>query len=90
MVFESDVLGVEEADKIKEEMLSFIASQDEQLELDLGNVNKIDLCALQLLLSLQKSLEEEGRTLRLLNCTNSVLEAFELCGCSNLLECHHE
>lgn len=90
MVFKSDVLGVEEADAIKEELLSFIASQDKQLELDLGNVNKIDLCALQLLLSLKKSLEEKDRTLVLLNCTNSVLEAFELCGCSNLLECHNE
>jgi anti-anti-sigma factor len=90
MVFESDVLGVEEADKIKDELMSFFQTQDKALELDLGNVNKVDLCALQLLLSLKKSLEDEERTLLLLNCTNSVVEAFELCGCFQLLECRHE
>ena len=90
MVIESDVLGVEEADKIKETFISFLQSEDATLRLNLCNVNKIDLCAVQLILSLKKSLDEENRTLLLINCTNSVIDAFKLVGCFTLLECRDE
>jgi anti-anti-sigma factor len=90
MILEFDVLGVEEADDIKEALLFFLHTQEKKPQLDLSRVNKIDLSAVQLLLSLKKSLEQENRTLCLVNPTNSVLEAFELCGCSDLLECSHE
>jgi len=90
MILEFDALGIEEAENIKEALLFFLHVQEEKPQLDLSRVNKIDLSAIQLLLSLKKSFEKENRTLCLVNPTNSLLEAFELCGCSGLLECSHE
>lgn len=90
MIFESDVLEVEEADKIKDELLLCLENTEPLVKLDLRNINKIDLSVIQLFLSLQKSLHNQNRGMTLINCTNSVIEALELSGCSKLLECAYE
>ncbi|MFA6195492.1 MAG: STAS domain-containing protein [Sulfurimonas sp.] len=90
MIFESDVLEVEEAEKIKGELLLCLENKEPLVKLDLRNINKIDLCVIQLLLSLQKSLHNQNRNMTLTNCTNSVIEALELSGCSKLFECTYE
>ncbi|MCX6051900.1 MAG: STAS domain-containing protein [Campylobacterales bacterium] len=90
MIFESDVLEVEEAQMIKDALMLCLKNEEPTVKLDLRNINKIDLSVIQLFLSLQKSLHNQNRNMTLINCTNSVIEALELCGCSKLFECTYE
>ena len=90
MEFEWDVLTIDTAEQLRDELLLYLQKEDTLVVLDLFAVNKIDLSAIQLFLSLKKSLEAQNRQLVLKNCTNSVIKAFELCGCAGLLECQDE
>ena len=85
MKLEFESLTIASAQEIHEHFLSYLLSDQLSLELDLANVNKIDLCAIQLLLSLQKSCQEQNKQLTIINPTNSVTAAFALCGADRLL-----
>ncbi len=90
MKLEWDTLSVQIADELKEKLLHFSEKIEEIMKLDLSNVNKIDLCAIQLLMSLKKGLDEVGSRLLLLNCTIGVMDALTLCGCLELFEYEDE
>ena len=90
MKLEHESLTIAIAQTLHETLLAFSLTPDENLELDFTNVNKVDLCAIQLLLSAKKTLQANKQTLKLTNCTNSVIAAFALCGCEDLLGCRDE
>ncbi|MBU1658041.1 STAS domain-containing protein [bacterium] len=90
MIFESDVLGIEEADGIRDALLSCLENEEPLIMIDLINVNKIDLSIIQLFLSLRQSLHNQNRKMVLINCTNGVVDALKLSGCSQFLECSYE
>ena len=83
---EWDVLNVQIADQLKEVFMHSLEKSGKIMELNLGNVNKIDLSAISLLLSLKKTLEAQESQLVLTNCTNGVMDALALCGCLELFE----
>lgn len=85
MQLEFDSLTIANIEELHETLLAFSLSQESVLELDLHNVNKIDLSAIQLFLSLQKTLQKENRKLQLTHCTNGVIAALALCGCEKIL-----
>ncbi|DAB29810.1 MAG TPA: hypothetical protein CFH84_07620 [Sulfurimonas sp. UBA12504] len=90
MKLQWDTLNIATTESLHEALLPLLQSKEEVVTLDLKNVNKLDLSAVQLFLSLQKSLAAQNRKLSLSNCTNSVLTAFELCGCLKQLGCSDE
>lgn len=57
---------------------------------DLSDISDIDMCGIQLLLSLKKTLTFMGFPLVLSGYTPHIANAFHLCGCSSLLEITHE
>ncbi len=85
MQLQFDALTIANIEELHETLLAYSLSQESLLELDLHNVNKIDLSAIQLFLSLQKTLHNEKRQLKLTNCTNGVMAALALCGCEKIL-----
>ncbi len=86
MKLEWETLSVQIADELKKTLLAFSEKLEENMKLDLANVNKIDLCAIQLLVSLKKTLNEKESRLLLLNCTIGVMDALALSGCLELFE----
>lgn len=51
-----NLLGIDLVENLKEELLPLLRAEEGVLSLDMQEVNKIDLSAIQLLISLQKSL----------------------------------
>jgi len=90
MKLEFDLLSIDNIDALKVKFLEYISEENSTITLDLSEVNKIDLCAIQLLLSLQKTLDMQNRELFIENCTQSVQDALYLCGCETLLGCNNE
>ena len=86
MKLEWETLSVQVADQLKELLVDSLVDSQEIIKIDLTNVNKIDLCAIQVLLSLKKTLEERENSLLLINCTTGVMDALALCGCLELFE----
>jgi anti-anti-sigma factor len=85
-----DSLSIQVAEQLKDLLLDIAAEEKGNVTLDLGNINKIDLSAIQLLLSLKKTLVSKGYELYLSNCTNSVLDAIAITGCLEHFEFAHE
>lgn len=85
MLLDFESLTIANAQELHETLLSAALTDESLLELDLSRINKIDLSAIQLLLSLQKTLQNEHRELKLTKCTNSVIAAFSFCGCAKSL-----
>ena len=59
-------------------MVEFI--NNDNLEIDMKSVEKIDIAALQLLVSAKRSCIEENKSFSLLNMSDEVLDAVRICG----------
>ncbi|MEA3352835.1 MAG: STAS domain-containing protein [Campylobacterota bacterium] len=79
MKVQTDTFTIYEVEELKKEFESTLCDE-ENIQIDLGNVSKIDMSAIQLLISLKKSCDELGKGLVILNCKNEVVEAFEISG----------
>ena len=86
MKLEWETLSVQMVDKLQESLMHSLVGSQEIMKIDLENINKIDICAIQVLLSLQKTLNERESSLLLMNCTTGVMDALALCGCLELFE----
>ena len=58
---------------------------NENIEVDLSNIQKIDMPALQLLISTKKSCEKENKTFEIKNINENIYKAFQLSGCDTAL-----
>ncbi|MEA2099767.1 MAG: STAS domain-containing protein [Campylobacterota bacterium] len=59
---------------------------DQELTLDLENIQKIDMSAIQLLISTQNSYKEKGLSFSLHNLSDGLVETLKLSGCDCVLE----
>ncbi|MDD5051274.1 MAG: STAS domain-containing protein [Sulfuricurvum sp.] len=83
-------LTIQEVEKGLSELQNALTKWDAQEFLDMSNIERIDMCGIQLLLSFQKSLHESGMTLKFSGLSPFILESFILSGCSDLLGISHE
>lgn len=73
-----------------EEFYEFIKQKfheaDTVLEIDFKNIQKIDMVAIQLLLSLQHSCKKKSLKLVMKNFSSELLDTLKACGCNEILE----
>lgn len=55
------------------------------LELDFKNIQKIDMVAIQLLISLKQTCKSKSISLKLNNVSPEVVSTFKYCGCDDIL-----
>ncbi len=84
MKLESENFTIYEVEEIKDKFLEeFNIYKD--IEIDLSNVIKIDMTAIQLLLSLKKSCKEQNKSFEIKNIDPNISKAFQLSGCDSVL-----
>lgn len=72
-----------EVEEIKQEFLELL--KEDEITIDMKNITKIDMSAIQLLLSLKKSCEEENKKLEIINIKEEILASFEISGTAYIL-----
>lgn len=72
-----------EVEGIKQEFLELL--KEDEITIDMKNITKIDMSAIQLLLSLKKSCEEENKKLEIINIKEEILASFEISGTAYIL-----
>ena len=82
---EYDKLTIYEVEELYQTFLK-LYDANQKLELDLGNIQKIDMSAIQLLISTQKSYKTKDLFFSLHNLSDSLIETLKLSGCDSILE----
>lgn len=72
-----------EIEDIKEKFLPLM--EEEKVIVDMENVKKIDMSAIQLLISLKKSCEQSKKEFQILNVDDEILNSFEISGTAYIL-----
>lgn len=75
-------LTISEVIDVQTILLEALGEWNAQENLDLSDINTIDMCGIQLLLSFQKSLEVLGYPLKLTGMSDYLIRSFELSGCA--------
>jgi anti-anti-sigma factor len=83
---ETEKLTIYEVESFHKQLMQWIEGETESLKLDLGNVKLIDVPALQLLLSAQKSCAQKGIGFELSHVCEEVCKSIHNAGCSPLLK----
>lgn len=84
MKLESENFTIYEVEELKNKFLEEFNS-NENIEIDLSGVLKIDMTAIQLLLSLKKSCQQEDKPFEIKNIDSNIFKAFQLSGCDTAL-----
>jgi anti-anti-sigma factor len=84
MKIECKKLSIFKVEELHKKLLEKI-SNSSAINIDLSEVEKIELSAIQLFLSLQKSCKEKGIKLTFSNINENVLQNIEISGCSTFL-----
>jgi anti-anti-sigma regulatory factor len=79
-------LTIQDAAQAKELFIAWLNDVELDGSLDLSSVERIDMCGIQLLLSLKKSLAAQEMPLQLSGLSPFLIESLNLSGCSSLLE----
>ena len=83
-------LTIYEIDTFSKELNDYISTAEDVLDIDFSGVNKIDLSAIQLLLSASKSCFKKDVILKLHGLNNENIESLRICGCDKLLGINNE
>jgi anti-anti-sigma regulatory factor len=81
-----DKLTIYEVEEFYNFLLEKLKSADSILELDFSNVEKIDMVAIQLLLSLKYTCKNDSIELVLKNFSTGLINTLKACGCDSVLE----
>lgn len=84
MKLESSNFTIYEVEEIKEQFVDEL-NNNNNIEVDLINIQKIDMPAIQLLLSLKKSCKQENKSFEVKNINENIFKAFQLSGCDTAL-----
>jgi len=79
-------LTIYEVESFHKILLQWCGEAQKVLSLDFGRVQKIDIAAIQLLLSAQKTCHKKSSELILENVSSSVRETLRLAGCEMLFK----
>jgi anti-anti-sigma factor len=83
MKLESSSLSIYEVEELKAAFVDLL--KEDNVLLDLQNVSKVDMCALQLLISLKRSAQDQGKELEIIHVHEEVSDACNLAGISHIL-----
>jgi len=72
-----------ETEEIRKEFLELI--NNETVILDFENISKIDMSAIQLLISLKKNCNDLNKTFEIVNIKEEILNSFEITGTAYIL-----
>jgi len=84
MKLESQNFTIYEVEELKEKFLEELDNND-NIEIDLSGIQKIDMPAIQLLISLKKSCAQKNKSFELTNINENIYKAFQLSGCDTPL-----
>ena len=83
---EYEKLTIYEVESFHKDLLQLCSKEEKALILDFSGVQKIDMTAIQLLLSTQKTCEQKSSQLILENVSSDLLETIRIAGCQTLLK----
>ncbi len=84
MLIESENFTIYEVEEIRDKLLEeFNIYKD--IQIDLSNIQKIDMPAIQLLISLQKSCFHKNKAFEIINVRENIYKAFQVSGCDTVL-----
>ena len=83
---EYEKLTIYEVESFHKNLLQWCDKAEKALVLDFQSVEKIDIAAIQLLLSAQKTCNSKSCELTLKNLSSGVLETIEIAGCKTALK----
>lgn len=72
-----------ETEEVKKEFLELLTK--EQIILDFENISKIDMSAIQLLISLKKNCDNLNKPFEIVNIKEEILNSFEITGTAYIL-----
>lgn len=84
MKLESENFTIYEIKELKDKFLEEF-QQSKDIQIDLSSVTKIDMTAIQLLLSLKKSCDNQNKSFEIKNIDANIFRAFQLSGCDTAL-----
>jgi len=84
MHISSEKFTIYEVEELHKELMSELKS-GEAIEIDMEGVKKIDMPAIQLLISTLKSCEADSTPFSLSNISNEIKESLKISGCDTLL-----
>jgi anti-anti-sigma factor len=89
MRINSDKFTIYEVEELHKEFISELKS-GEAIEVDIEGVKKIDMPAIQLLISTLKSCEVDSTPFSISNISDEVKETLKISGCDTLLGVNNE
>lgn len=89
MLINNEKFTIYEVEELHKELMSELKS-GEAINIDMNGVKKIDMPAIQLLISTLKSCEAGSTPFSISNISNEVKESLKISGCDTLLGVNHE
>ena len=83
MKLENNNFTIYEVEKIRDNFLELL--NENRVVIDCENISKIDMSAIQLLISLKKSCQELNKEFEIINIKDEILESFEISGTAQVL-----
>ena len=83
MKLENNNFTIYEVEEIQKQCIELL--EEQSVTIDMDNISKIDMSAIQLLISLKKSCDEQQKDFEILNLKEEVLESFEISGTAYFL-----
>jgi len=84
MKLKNEHFTIYEVEALKDEFLKELSSHKEVV-IDLEKIIKIDMTAIQLLLSLKKSCSQHEKSFELKNIPDNIFKSFQISGCDTAL-----
>lgn len=84
MKLENSNFTIYEVEDIKNLFQNTLMKED-KIVVDFENISKIDMSAIQLLISLKKTCMEQNKSLQLINMNTDIVNAFNISGTSYIL-----
>lgn len=84
MVLKNNNFTIYEVEQLQEDFIKE-AQNKETIVIDFKNITKIDMSAIQLLISLKKSCDEKNKTFEIKNIKDEILDSFEITGTAYIL-----
>lgn len=83
MKLENNNFTIYEVEEIQKQCSTLL--EEQSITVDMENISKIDMSAIQLLISLKKSCNELQKDFEIVNVKEEVLESFEISGTAYVL-----
>jgi len=87
MLIEDENFTIYEVEKLKNEFLKIL--DEDSIIVDMSNVKKIDMCAIQMLCSLRHSANKKEKSFSVVNASSDILHTLSISGCDVTLGLSH-